>query len=52
MGAEAANVHLGTKHQTAPILRDFRGRKSDWLRNAAVSMARVVEKEWKSYRKS
>ncbi len=52
MGAEAANVHLGTKHQTAPILRDFHGRKSDWLRNAAVSMARVVEKEWKSYRKS
>lgn len=52
MGAEAANVHLGTKRQTVNILHDLRRRKSDWLQDAAVQMARVVEKEWKRYRKA
>ena len=52
MGSEAANVHLGTKHQTANILKDLKKRKSNWLRDAAARMARVVEKDWKHYRKS
>lgn len=52
MGSEAANVHLGTKRQTVKILHDLRRRKSDWLQDAAVRMARVMEKEWKHYRKS
>jgi hypothetical protein len=52
MGSEAANVHLGTKRQMANILQDLRHRKSDWLPDAAVRMARVMEKEWKHYRKS
>jgi hypothetical protein len=51
MGAEAANVHLGTKRQTGRILKDLRGRKRGWLEDAAVRMAKVVEKEWKRYRK-
>jgi hypothetical protein len=51
MGAEAANVHLGSKRQIAAIQKDLRSRKSDWLRNAATEMAQIVEKDWKSYRK-
>jgi hypothetical protein len=52
MGAEAANVHLGSKRQRAAIQKDLRSRKSNWLRNAAMEMAQIVEKDWKSYRKS
>jgi hypothetical protein len=52
MGSEAANVHLGSKHQTANILSDLHTRKSKWLQEAAVRMARVVEKDWNRYRKS
>ncbi len=52
MGAEAANVHLGSKRQVPRIQKDLRGRKSDWLRTAAKEMARMVEKDWKDYRNS
>ncbi|HEX3472082.1 MAG TPA: DUF2252 family protein [Silvibacterium sp.] len=52
MGSEAANVHLGSRRQTANILRDLKKRKSNWLRDAAERMARAVEKDWKHYRKS
>ena len=52
MGTEAANVHLGTKSQTKRILDGIRRRKRGWLQDAAVDMARILEKEWKRYRKS
>jgi hypothetical protein len=52
MGSEAANVHLGSKRQTANILNDLHSRKSKWLQKAATRMARVVEKDWNRYRKS
>jgi hypothetical protein len=51
MGTEAANVHLGTKGQSRWILADLRRRKSGWLQDAAVRMAKVLEKEWNRYRK-
>jgi hypothetical protein len=51
MGTEAANVHLGTKKQTRNILKDLKSRKRDWLHDAASRMARVLEKDWKRYRK-
>jgi uncharacterized protein DUF2252 len=51
MGSEAANVHLGTKTQTKKILKDLKMRKRGWLQDAAVDMAKVVEKDWKRYRK-
>ena len=51
MGSEAANVHLGTKRQTANILRNLRKMQPNWLRDAASHMARAVEKDWKRYRK-
>jgi hypothetical protein len=51
MGAEAANVHLGSKRQVAAIQKDLRSRKANWLRSAAAEMAQMVEKDWKYYRK-
>ena len=52
MGAEAANVHLGTKRQVANIQKDLRQRKPKWLQESAARMAQLVEKDWKRYRKS
>ena len=49
MGAEAANVHLGTSHQRKKILNDLQKRKSGWLRNAAKEMAKATERDWKKY---
>jgi hypothetical protein len=40
MGAEAANVHLGTKRQAANILKDLSKRKANWLRDSATRMSR------------
>ena len=52
MGSEAANVHLGTKNQTKRILKDLKMRKRGWLQDAAVNMAKILEKDWKRYRKT
>jgi hypothetical protein len=51
MGSETANVHLGTKGQTTKILNDLQKRKSNWLRDAAVRMACILEKDWNRHRK-
>jgi hypothetical protein len=51
MGQEAANVHLGTKRQVANIKKDLRKRKPQWLPEAGARMAKLVEKDWKRYRK-
>ena len=51
MGSEAANVHLGTTGQTQRILQDLKGQKRGWLQDAAMRMAKVLEKDWKRYRK-
>ncbi|MGA2889394.1 MAG: DUF2252 family protein [Terracidiphilus sp.] len=52
MGTEAANVHLGTKGQSKRILEDLKRKRQDWLKDAAESMAKTVEKDWNRYRKS
>lgn len=49
MGVETANVHLGSKRHLKNILKDLRGRKTNWLRSAAKKMAKVVERNWKEY---
>jgi hypothetical protein len=49
MGAEAANVHLGTSHQRKKILNDLQKRKSGWLRNAAKEMAKATQRDWMKY---
>jgi hypothetical protein len=51
MGAEAANVHLGTRGQSTRILNDLKKRQKDWLQKAAVRMAKTLEEDWKRYRK-
>lgn len=51
MGTEAANVHLGTKGQSRRILEDLRRRKRGWLQDAAVRMAKILEKDWNRHRK-
>jgi hypothetical protein len=50
MGAEAANVHLGSDRRVKSILADLRRRKSNWLRAAARDMAKAMEQEWKAFR--
>ena len=50
MGSEAANVHLGSKHQVANIMKDLGHRKHGWLRLAAKDMANAMETDWKKYR--
>jgi len=52
MGAEAANVHLGSKGRGKDILKDLHKRKSNWLRSASKTMAQAIEKDWKDYRQS
>jgi hypothetical protein len=51
MGCETANVHLGANGQAQKILKDLKMRKRHWLEDAAVRMAKVLEKDWKRYRK-
>jgi hypothetical protein len=51
MGAEAANVHLGTRGRSTGILNDLKKRQKDWLQEAAVRMAKILEENWKRYRK-
>jgi uncharacterized protein (DUF2252 family) len=50
MGAEAANVHLGSPDRTKAILTDLRKRNGQWLHDAAKTMAKVLEREWKEYK--
>lgn len=52
MGAEAANVHLGSTRQVKNILKDLHRRKPDWLRSAGKDMANAIEKDWKKYRQA
>ena len=52
MGAEAANVHLGSRRQTRNILKDLQKKKASWVRDAATVMAKAVEKDWNRYRRN
>jgi hypothetical protein len=50
MGAEAANVHLGTPNQVKNVLKDFDRMEAKWLSAAAKHMAKVITQEWKRYK--
>jgi hypothetical protein len=52
MGAETANVHLGSRRQMKSILKDLHRRNPDWLRSSGKDMAKAIEREWRDYRKS
>ena len=49
MGTEVANVHLGSARRVKSVLKDLRARNTNWLRKFGKKMARVMEKEWKTY---
>src|SRR4029077_16444411 len=46
MGAEAANVHLGTPEATGPIAKDLTRRPDGWLEEAARDLAKLMEQDW------
>jgi len=52
MGAETANIHLGTSGTAGAILRDLEGRPEDWLKQAARTMADEIEGDWKKWRRA
>jgi hypothetical protein len=52
MGAETANIHLGTKEMVPEIRRDLDLRPKDWLVTAARQMAKVMNADWKDWRKN
>ena len=50
MGAETANVHLGTPGAGAEVLKDVAHRKNGWLEAAARAMTEATEKDWAAWR--
>jgi hypothetical protein len=52
MGAETANIHLGTTGTAGAILRDLDSRPEDWLKQAARTMANEIESDWKKWRRA
>ncbi|WP_020469755.1 DUF2252 family protein [Zavarzinella formosa] len=52
MGAEAANIHVGTPASIPAILEDLDRRKKGWLRKAAREMVAVLEHDWHEWQKS
>lgn len=45
MGAEAANIHLGSRRDIARVARDLERRDPGWLRQAARAMVAVTRRE-------
>lgn len=50
MGAEVANIHLGTPLAAVPILADLDKRPAGWLADAAKDMADRMEADWQAWR--
>jgi len=50
MGAETANIHLGTARAREVIRRDLARRPKDWLLDAARDMVKFVRRDWKDWR--
>jgi hypothetical protein len=51
MGAEVANVHIGTKESAESIHQDLARRPANWLAEAARTMADVTERDWIDWRR-
>jgi hypothetical protein len=52
MGAEAANVHLGTPGAAAAVAADLDRRPDGWLADAARALGRLIEQDWVAWRKA
>ncbi|MDP9262687.1 MAG: DUF2252 domain-containing protein [Acidobacteriota bacterium] len=51
MGAETANVHLGSKDALAAVQQDLKKRPGDWLHQAAKEMADAVTEDWEAWKR-
>ena len=49
MGAEAANLHLGTPKARTAIIR-FLDKNSNWLQPAAKKMVRLTKQDFRDWR--
>ena len=49
MGAELANVHLGTGDRRAAVIRDLSNQKGGWLREAAHVAAKFVNRDYEEW---
>ena len=50
MGAETANIHLGTAGSGSAILKHLGKRKDGWLAEAAKAMAAVTTTDWTEWK--
>lgn len=50
MGAEIANVHLGSRSAVRAIRRDIARRKGDWLKDAARRMHEALRQDWEEWK--
>jgi hypothetical protein len=50
MGAELANVHLGTGRQIKAVKKDLARRSDDWLKDAAVRMFKAMKDDWQGWK--
>jgi uncharacterized protein (DUF2252 family) len=52
MGADTANLHLGSGEHIAAVKKDLSRRRGRWLRDAAKAMAEATAEDWKVWRKA
>lgn len=50
MGAETANIHLGSKKARKAVVADLARRQTTWLVRAAKAMADTVRADWEAWR--
>ena len=50
MGAETANIHLGSASSLPALRRDLKARGGNWLRDAARRMTKATLKDWRVWR--
>lgn len=50
MGAETANVHLGSGKKIEAVLRDLDQRPAGWLKEASRRMYKALRTDWKAFR--
>ncbi len=51
MGAETANVHLGTRSARKAVLVHLRKQNAKWLHEASEQMLTAVREDWKDWKK-
>ncbi len=52
MGAEAANIHLGSSNAANRLLGDLKKRRGSWLQKAVRDMLKAVTGDWKHWKEA